>query len=197
MSTRALPWLSIDAAAVLADDDAVAERDGRLVRAALDDPDAYRHLVALHQGKVFATALRLTGSEADAADVSQEAFLRAYKALGRFQQGRRFAPWVCTIAANAARDMLRDPIRRFLRFGFGHREEEARERTAQPLEADERRDALARDLLLLKPKLREAIVLRYVSELSVEEVADALGIGVSAAKMRIKRGLEQLESLGR
>jgi RNA polymerase sigma-70 factor, ECF subfamily len=126
-------------------------------------------------------------------------WLRAYKALGRFQSGRRFSPWVCTIAANAARDLLRDPIRRVLRFGLTRRPEQsaAAEPSLAPLEEEQRRDALARDLSGLSLKLREAVVLRYVSALSVEEVAEALGIGVSAAKMRIKRGLEQLEALGR
>lgn len=176
--------------------DSVAARDARLVAAALTDPDAYRHLVTLYQTRVYATALRLLGSPADAHDVSQEAFLRAYKALSRFQAGRRFGPWICTITANAARDLLRDPVRRFLRYGLLQRETTSSDRSAAGLLEDhEQSAALARHLMKLKPKLREAVVLRYVSELSVDEVALALGIGVSAAKMRIKRALEQLEAL--
>lgn len=199
MSERALPW--IPPAAVMdgtSDDvvDAVATRDARLIEAARKDPDAYRHLVALYQGRVYATALRLTGNDADARDISQEAFLRAYKALARFELGRRFSPWICAITANAARDLLRDPVRRFLRYGLVQREVEARERSGERvLEDGQASAALARHLLKLKPKLREAVVLRYVSELSIEEVAEALGIGQSAAKMRIKRALEQLEAL--
>lgn len=174
--------------------DAVATRDARLVEAALQDPDAYRHLVTLYQTRVYATALRLTGSDADANDVSQDAFLRAYKALSRFDRRRRFGPWICTITANAARDLLRDPVRRFLRYGLMQGETASRERTSQRLLEDgEQSAALARHLMKLKPKLREAVVLRYVSEMSVEEVAAALDIGESAAKMRIKRALEQLE----
>lgn len=176
--------------------DATATRDARLVEAARHDPNAYRHLVTLYQSRVYATALRLTGSDADAHDVSQDAFLRAYKALGRFQLGRRFGPWVCAITANAARDLLRDPVRRFLRFGLLQGETASGQRSSQRLlEDNEESAALARHLMKLKPKLREAIVLRYVSEMSVEEVALALGIGESAAKMRIKRALEQLESI--
>ncbi len=199
MSELALPsipyGLAMDGTA---DDvvDSVVARDARLVEAALQDPDAYRHLVTLYQGRVYATALRLLGSAADAHDVSQEAFLRAYKALSRFQTGRRFAPWICTITANAARDLLRDPVRRFLRYGLLQGETTSGDRPAYGLlEDQEQSAALARHLLKLKPKLREAVVLRYVSELSVEEVASALGIGESAAKMRIKRALEQLERL--
>lgn len=176
--------------------DAVAARDARLVEAARKDPEAFRHLVVLYQARVYATALRLTGSDADARDISQEAFLRAYNVLGRFQLGRRFGPWVCAITANAARDLLRDPVRRFLRYGLAAREEASRERTSERvLEDGEASTALMAHVRKLTPKLREAVVLRYVSEMSVEEVAEALGIGESAAKMRIKRALEQLSAL--
>lgn len=175
--------------------DADAARDARLVAAALADPNDFRHLVSLYQGRVFATALRLTGNEADARDISQEAFLRAFRALRRFEQGRRFGPWVCTIAANAARDFLRDPIRRVLRFGLVRAEGEATERASDGVEHDERERVLQRHLMKLSPKLREAIVLRHVAELSVEETAEALGIGESATKMRLQRAMEQLEKL--
>lgn len=173
--------------------DADAARDGRLVAAALADSDDFRHLVSLYQGRVFATALRLTGNEADARDISQEAFLRAFRALRRFEPGRRFGPWVCTIAANAARDFLRDPIRRVLRFGLVRKEGEAKEQASDGVEHDERAQALQAHLMRLSPKLREAIVLRYISELSIEETAAALGIGESATKMRLQRAMEQLE----
>src|SRR5690606_4802547 len=105
-------------------------------------------------------------------------------------------PWVCVIAANAARDLLRDPVRRFLRYGLVQRDVASPARSGERLlEEGESSARLARHLMKLRPKLREAVVLRYVSELSVEEVAEALGIGESAAKMRIKRALEQLEAL--
>jgi RNA polymerase sigma-70 factor (ECF subfamily) len=173
--------------------DSPSVRDAQMVRAALEDPDAYRHIVQRYQARVFATSLRMVGNEADARDIAQEAFIRAYKSLPRFELGRPFGPWICTIAANLSRDHLRDPVRRFLRYGLMRQEAEAPERTGESLDRDERRDALGRRLLKLKPKLREALVLRYVSELSVEEVADALEISVSATKMRLKRGLERLE----
>lgn len=173
--------------------DAAAERDARLVKAALADPDEYRHLVALYQGRVYATALRLTANEADARDISQEAFLRAFRALKRFQLGRRFGPWVCTIAANAARDLLRDPVRRLLYVGTRDDDREATERASDRVDQDEVVRELQAHLMGLSPKLREAIVLRYVAELSVEETAAALGIGVSATKMRLSRALAQLE----
>lgn len=194
--TLVFAWpLALAPGAELEAPDAVAARDARLVEAARRDPDAYRHLVNLYQARVYATALRLLGNESDARDAAQEAFLRGFRALGRFHLGRRFGPWICTIAANVAKDQLRDPVRRFLRFGLVRAEGEATGRASDGVERSERELRLERALSKLKPKLREAVVLRFIADLSVEELADALGIGESAAKMRVKRGLERLEEL--
>jgi RNA polymerase sigma-70 factor (ECF subfamily) len=169
--------------------------DAHAVQAALAEPAAFRHLVDRYQGRVYATALRMVGDAAEAQDIAQEAMLRAYRALDRFEQGRRFAPWACAIAANAARDHLRSPRRRLQALGLWPTADRAAEDRPDPIEREQERDALADALLQLKPRLREAMVLRFVSELSVEEVADALGIGLSAAKMRLSRGTEQLRQL--
>jgi len=169
---------------------AEAEHDGELVQATLKNPAEYRHLVQRYQGRVYATALRMLGDPAEAQDVAQIALLRAYRALDRFEIGRKFAPWVCAIAANAARDHLRSPVRRLQSLGLWPGAEGAAPERKDAIEREDERDALAEALLELKPKLREALVLRFISDLSVEEVAEALGIGVSAAKMRLKRGTE-------
>lgn len=175
------------------------ERDARLVAAALENRADFRHLVNLYQTRVYGTALRISGSEADAADATQEAFLRAYRALDRFELGRPFGPWICTIAANVARDQLRDPIRRITKVSlsvFGDRRAApAEEAPDRPLEAEDVREEMAAALLKVKPKLREALVLRYVSGMQVDEVATALGVKESAAKMRLKRGLEALRDI--
>jgi len=175
-----------------------AVRDGRLVQAALEDPSEYRHLVELYQQRVYATSLRISGNPSDAHDAAQEAFLRAFKALGRFELGRSFGPWICTIAANVSRDQLRDPLRRLGRVGDWLTEREKHKSPARAdltVDVNEQRDLLAGALMKLKPKVREAVVLRFVSGLSIEEVAAALDIGESAAKMRIKRGLEHLREV--
>lgn len=172
--------------------DADAARDARLVAAALEKPDAYRHLVLLNQARVYATALRILGDESEARDVAQEAFLKAFRALSRFDGRRRFGPWICAITANVARDHLRMPFRRWFRTTEGSPVEVASEAPADP--DDDRTGSVAAAILRLAPKLREALVLRYVAGLTVEEVAAALGIGESATKMRLKRGVEQLRA---
>ncbi len=193
-----LPWFGLSLMGDAPRDEADLSRDARLVEAAERDPDDYRHLVQLYQPRVYATALRMLGEPSEAHDVAQEAFVKAYKALGRFEKGRPFGPWVCTIAANVARDHLRRPFRRLLQSGLSP----AQARKVEPVHLDEDqmalddvRDDLAQALLQLPVKLRQALVLRFVSDLSVEEVAQALDIKESAAKMRLKRGLERLREL--
>jgi RNA polymerase sigma-70 factor (ECF subfamily) len=190
-ATLSFPWVQ----AAPLDQASEADWDARAVQAAIDDPAAFRFLVERYQGRVYATALRMVGDAADAQDIAQESLLRAYRALDRFEQGRRFAPWVCVIAANAARDHLRSPRRRLQALGLWPTADRAADDRQDPIEREQERDALAHALLTLKPRLREAMVLRYVSDLSVEEVAEALGIGLSAAKMRLSRGTEQLRAL--
>jgi len=167
--------------------------DAALVAAAREDGAQFRALVVRYQGRVFATALRMLGNESDARDITQETFLRAFKNLERFDLERPFGPWVCAIAANLARDELRRPLRRLRALAvFRASRDAAAPEPDAAIAASEEGAELAARLLELKPKLREALVLRYVSDLSMLEVADALGISESAAKMRIKRGLEQL-----
>ena len=167
-----------------------ASRDARLVDAAAQNADDFQHLIRLHQDRVYATALRLTHNESDAQDVAQEAFVKAYKNLRHFERGRRFSPWVCTIAANLAKDLLRKRKRRFaLRLSFS-KNAKVQHHEQEHFEAN---DVLAAALMLLAPKVREAIVLRFVSDMSIGEIADALSIKESAVKMRLKRGLDALK----
>lgn len=169
-----------------------AARDARLVAAARRSPDDFRALVVLHEQRVYATALRILGDEAEARDVAQDAFLKAYRSLASFRAGKRFGPWVCAIAANAARDRLRSPLRRWFTSTEGAALDQ--HEAPPPTAVDDREARAARAILALAPKLREAIVLRYVSGLSVDEVAEALGIGESAAKMRLKRAVDELRA---
>ena len=171
--------------------------DAQLVRAALDDADAFRGLVERYQGRVFATCLRMLGRPADAQDAAQEAFLRAFRALDRFDASRPFGPWVCTIAANIARDQLRSPLRRFFPGGLFVSATATSAQVGDGVEQRQRRDLVADAVLRLAPKLRHAIVLRYTAGLSITELSRALNISESAAKMRLNRAHRKLkETLG-
>ena len=176
------------------------ELDVEQVRAAQQNPEAFNRLVERYMGRVYAATLRVLGQPADAHDAAQETFLRAWRALDRFQVGRPFGPWVCTIALNVARDHLRCPHRRSVRFGLQVDADDSPSLPATGPQPDgqvasrDRQEVLAAAIAQLKPRLREALVLRFVRGLSVQAVARALNIGESAAKMRLKRGLEQLRT---
>jgi RNA polymerase sigma-70 factor (ECF subfamily) len=191
------PWVLAAGTRGPSDRAADVTRDARLVALTRQNPSEFEHLVRLYERRVYATALRLTGSAADAEDISQEAFVRAFRALDRFDVTRPFGPWVCVIAANLARDHLRSPLRRFRFFGLTSEREERAPKRADLLVVEEAKEEVALALEGLSPTLRETLVLRFVSDMSIEEIATALDIGVSATKMRLKRGLEQMrEKLG-
>src|SRR5437867_11727737 len=76
------------------------------------DAAAYEELVRMHQGIAFRTAFVVAGSAADAEDAAQDAFVKAYRALGRFRRGAPFRPWLLRIVANEARNRRRSAVRR-------------------------------------------------------------------------------------
>ncbi|MDE2292059.1 MAG: sigma-70 family RNA polymerase sigma factor [Elusimicrobia bacterium] len=158
-----------------------------VLRARGGDRTAFGELVRRYEAAVFRLALRITGRRADAEDAGQEAFLRAWQALGRFDPGRPFGPWLLKIAANRA---LTAVERR--RAGAGL--EEAAE------VAEDERDAEAGDRLRtamssLAPLDRAILSLRYEDGLSVAQVAETLDILEGAAKVRLFRARERLMGL--
>jgi RNA polymerase sigma-70 factor (ECF subfamily) len=169
--------------------------------AATGDTAAFETLVSRYQGRMYRLACRLTGSEADAPDVLQEAFLAAYRGLGSFRGTSRFSTWLYRVATNAAlmhrrRQTRRktEPLDDYLpRFG------ERGEHAAEPAElrlashADEILDRKrlaerAHEALARLPEIyRDAFVLRDLEELPTDEVAELLGIESAAVRQRVHR----------
>ena len=85
----------------------MSDEAAAIAAAQAGDQDAFRVLVELHSRSVFRLAYRMTGNEQDAEDVVQEAFLRAYKQLHRYENRASFATWVYRIAANYSLDLIR------------------------------------------------------------------------------------------
>src|SRR5262245_6982218 len=78
-----------------------------IARARAGDAAAFDEIVRRYEGLVLRIARRMTGNREDALDVSQESFLRIYRSLGRFAEGRRFESWVYRIVVNASMDLLK------------------------------------------------------------------------------------------
>ena len=169
--------------------------DELVAAAQTGDRAAFEGLVRATHADVYTLALRLTGDEEDARDVTQEAYLRAYKGLHRFRGDAQFSTWMYRITANCASTLLTGRRRR--------RHEELPE--DMPL-ADPHPDidpvAMAEAGLLrsrvndalqeLPPKLRAVVILRDVYDLSHEAIAEELGITEAAAKVRLHRARRKL-----
>jgi len=167
------------------------------------DLDAgYADFVRVHADAVYCAALRLSGSRADADDIAQETFVRAYRALQGYGPDRVRAlearPWLLTITLNLWRNRLRSAARRPRTTAPGPPLD-----VADPGPGPEERAATAeasRTLVRLLGALPEhhrvPVVLHHVVGLTYPEVASVLGCPVGTAKANVARGLERLRELG-
>jgi RNA polymerase sigma-70 factor (ECF subfamily) len=158
------------------------------------DGDAYVALLRLHEAVAFRTAYLILGSADDAEDVTQEAFVKAFRSLGRFQLQRPFRPWLLRIVANEARNHRRSAGRRgaLAVRAFTELPPAGSSSPEADLLAAEGRAELLGAIDRLPDADRLAIVGRYVLELTDEEAGAALGIKPGAVRVRVWRALARL-----
>ncbi len=170
--------------------------DAELVtRAQQGDAAAYEELVRMHQGVAFRTAYLIAGSTADAEDAAHDAFVKAFRALGRFRRGRPFRPWLLAIVANEARNRRRSAGRRHalaLRAAEEIRPGDAAPSPEAAVLGRERHDLLLAAVNRLSDEHRLVVACRYFLDLSEAETASALGIRSGTVKSRLSRALERL-----
>jgi len=165
------------------------------------DRAAYEQVVVAHGEQLVGVLLRLLGNVEDARDVAQEAFVRAYQNLHRYDRRRPFKPWLFQIARNLAHNHLKARGRRPEGKLLGDGENAlctVPSETSSPVQAvlaDERRAAVDRVLGRLRPEYREVLVLRYVGRLEYEEIAAALRIPVGTVKTWLNRAKGQFRKL--
>lgn len=159
------------------------------------DSMAFGELMQAHQDKIYTLCYRMTGNAEDAADLTQEVFLSAWRSLSRFQEQSSFGTWVYRMATNASIDFLRREKRRqVLSMTM---EEDSEERQAQVpderysphrlLEQKEARQAVAGALAALSPEHRQVLVLREMEGLSYQEIGQLLDLEEGTVKSRIAR----------
>jgi RNA polymerase sigma factor (sigma-70 family) len=166
-----------------------------VARARRGDAAAYEELVRMHQAIAFRTAYVVTGSAADAEEAAQDAFVKAYRALGRFRPGHPFRPWLLKIVVNEAHNRRRAAGRRAalaLRAADEIRPGDAAPSPEAVALGGERRAQLLAALERLSDEQRLAIVCRYFLELDEAETAAALGVRVGTVKSRVSRALDRL-----
>ena len=167
-----------------------------VARAKRGDADAYEELVHAYQGIALRTAYLFAGNAADAEEATQDAFVKAYRALWRFRSGSPFRPWLLRIVANEARNRRRSAGRRSALVLRATREApgEAAPSPEATVLATERREELIAALNRLDERDREALACRYFLDLSEAETAVAIGVRPGTVKSRISRALERLRA---
>lgn len=167
--------------------------DGRLVRLVLDgDADAYRLLVERHEDTLYRRAVALVKDRDVAADIVQDAFVKAYERLGSCSDPDRFGGWVYRAVRNRCFDELRAARRRSKPLTEAA-ELRSEDDPADDLERDGIRRSIQAALETLSDPLREAFIMKHVDGLSYDEIQRATGVARSALKMRVKRAREELE----
>ena len=167
-------------------------------RARRGDEEAYAELVHAYEGIAFRTAFLLTRSAADAEDAAQDAFVKAWRALGRFRAGAPFKPWLLRIVANEAHNRRRSAARRAdvaLRAAAEDPSGGAAPSPEAGLLDAERRDALLAAVNALPDDQRAVVSLRYFVGLSEEETAEVLAVPRGTVKSRTARALDRLREL--
>jgi RNA polymerase sigma-70 factor (ECF subfamily) len=175
----------------------VSGEEARLVaRCLAGDEKAYRELVEMYQPQVYSLAMRMVRRAEDAEDITQDTFVRMFRALDRYDPERAFAAWLFTIASRLCIDHLRRrkvrPISLTQREPGSEEEYEIEVEDPGPapeevaIRAEEERHS-SQLIEALPPHYRIVVMLRHQQDLSYEEIAQALNLPLGTVKARIHR----------
>jgi RNA polymerase sigma-70 factor (ECF subfamily) len=176
--------------------------EARLARLALKgDQNAFSEIVDLYQDKLFHLANRMLNNRHEAEDVVQDTFLRVYKNLDRYDVSMKFSTWIYRIATNLCIDRLRKRKPGFSLDaessdhdgldGYSMLPNDDRTPESETL-LSETRQTIRSAIDTLPPKYKSVMVLRYLEDLSLQEVGDVLNMPVTTVKTRVHRGREFL-----
>lgn len=164
------------------------------------DEAAWQGFIQTFERRIYSYLYRLEGNEADALDLTQEVFYRAWRSIRTFKAGERALPWLFQIARNT--QIERHRRKQLPRFSIDEAQEEvgfevpATQRNPEAqAESRDSAERVQRALLKLPEEYREAVVLRFVEDLSYDEIAQIQGVAVGTAKSRVFRAKEQLAGL--
>jgi RNA polymerase sigma-70 factor, ECF subfamily len=192
--------------------DATASDEAALVpRLQRGDPAAFEELVRGHGPRLLRVARRMMGSEEDARDAVQDAFVAVFKSIGKFEAHSQLSTWLHRVLINACLMRLRsrrrrpeEDIEQYLpRFAEdGHQVERSVAWSERPAEAADARieraelSGLVRASIdMLPDTYRVVLLMRDIEELSTDEVAEMLGISANAVKIRLHRARQALRTL--
>lgn len=174
----------------------------RIAQVVKGDQEAYTDIVDFYKDKVYQICYRMLGNKHEAEDVAQEAFLRAYLNIHTFKQELKFSSWLYRIATNLCIDRMRkkkpdyyldsevagtDGLTLYSQIPSNQRTPD------QDVENIELADTIQKEISKLPEKYRSVIVLRYIDELSLNEISDILNMPLGTVKTRIHRGRDALK----
>ena len=160
------------------------------------DSNAFRFLVEAHQARVYNLALRMLGTEAEAQDAAQDAFVQAFTRLASYRPEWRFKTWIMSITSNLCIDRLRR--RRIEPSVFADQPDPDADFVSREPQPDvvaarnERRDIVQQMLRTLSPEDRSMVLMFYWGDMSYEEIAAAMRTTVNAVKSRLFRARRAL-----
>lgn len=164
--------------------------DALVVRAQAGDASAFEVLVSRHADRLFSVVRRLLGDEQEAQEVTQEAFIRAWRGIGSFQRDAQFFTWLYRIGINESNRRLKRNARRSTQRSLDdlHREpQDPRPGPEALVEQRALRGALERAVKDLHPDYRAPLVLRDIEGLSTDEAAAIMDLTPAAFKSRLHR----------
>ena len=170
-------------------------------RAAKGDAAAFEELLLRYQGQIYNLCLRMTANADDAADITQEAFLKVWKNLDKFHFDSSFSTWLYRIASNCCLDFLRSQKRRpTVSLTVENEDEEEQELDipdAAPLPEEqailhEEKEQIKLAMSLLDEEQRQILTLRVVNDLSYTEISEILDMKEGTVKSRLSRARENL-----
>lgn len=172
------------------------DQENIIARARRGDADAFEQLVIAYRDQVFRLALRMCGNEADADEAAQEAFLSAWKALPNFRGDSRFSTWLYQLTSHAAIDLLRREKRQIAAEDITEVSvSDPGPSPQQQAERSETRQAVRDAMGKLSPEYRQIVVLRFLQELSYEEIGAVLKLPPGTVKSRLNRAKAQLKDI--
>ncbi|WP_059171541.1 RNA polymerase sigma factor SigW [Bacillus sp. FJAT-27445] len=165
------------------------------------DQDAFAEIVELYKDKLFQLGYRMLGNRHEAEEIAQEAFIRAYVNIDKFNQEYKFSTWLYRIATNLCIDRIRKKKPDYYldaeMAGTEGLTLYSRIPSDSPLpekevEMLELQEAIQGEIVKLPEKYRSVIVLKYIEELSLNEISEILDLPLGTVKTRIHRGREAL-----
>lgn len=173
----------------------------RITEVLKGDHNAFSEIVELYKDKVYQLCYRMLGNSHEAEDIAQEAFIRAYVNIDRYNTSRKFSTWLYRIATNLCIDRIRkkkpdyyldaeiagtDGLTMYSQIAADGSQ------PADEVTNMELQNEIQKEISSLPEKYRSVIVLKYIEELSLNEISEILDLPLGTVKTRIHRGREAL-----